>query len=70
MRRHRYCYESYCAGFSLVLGLLLADELDMLREQRSRHEVILFKDETGIITGMAIDEFPDAELRAQPDPDV
>ena len=40
-------------------NLFLDVEFDMLREQRTRHEVILFKDETGIITGMAIDEFPE-----------
>ena len=53
-------------GTNLFLDL----EFDMLRGQRSRHEVIVFRDETGTITGMAIDEFPEVELRERPDPDV
>ena len=44
---------------------------DMFKGQLSRHDVIVFKDEDGIITGIAIDEFPDVEFRnPHPDPDV
>jgi hypothetical protein len=45
-------------------------ELDMLRNQRSRHDVIVFHDKDGSIMGMAIDEFPEVRLRELPDPDV
>ena len=51
-------------------NLFLDVEFDMLRKQPSRHDVVIFKDEHGVITGMALDEFPEVELRQQPDPDV
>jgi hypothetical protein len=51
-------------------NLFLDVEFDMLRDQPSRHDLIVFKDETGVITGMAIDEFPEVKFREQPDPDV
>ena len=52
-------------------NLFLDLELDMLKNQRSRHDFIVFKDEGGVITGMAIDEFPETKLRdPHPDPDV
>ena len=51
-------------------NLFLDIEFDMLREQRSRHDIIVFKDAHGVITGMAIDEFPEVEFRERPDPDV
>jgi hypothetical protein len=51
-------------------NLFLDVELDMLRQQPSRHDLIIFKDDTGVITGMAIDEFPQVTLREQSDPDV
>ena len=38
--------------------------------QNSRHDIIVFKDETAVITGMAIDEFPEVKFRERPDPDV
>ena len=42
----------------------------MLRDQKSRHDIIVFKDEADVITGMAMDEFPEVKLRQRPDPDV
>jgi len=51
-------------------NLFLDVEFDMLRGQPSRHDIIIFKDEFQVITGMALDEFPEVELRRQPDPDV
>lgn len=45
-------------------------EFDMLRNQLSRHDIIVFRDGDGSITGMAIDEFPEVRLRELPDPDV
>lgn len=51
-------------------NLFLDVEFDMLRDQPSRHDVIIFKDETNVITGMAIDEFPEVKFREQKDPDV
>lgn len=45
-------------------------EFDMLRNQLSRHDIIVFRDGAGSITGMAIDEFPEVRLRELPDPDV
>jgi len=45
-------------------------ELDMLRGQLSRHDIIVFKDEMGVVNGMAIDSFPNVEFRPAPDPDV
>ena len=52
-------------------NLFLELELDMLNnKQPSRHEVILFHDEFGVTTGMALDEFPETLLRGRPDPDV
>ena len=38
--------------------------------QPSRHDIIVFKDEMNVITGMAIDEFPEVKFREPPDPDV
>ena len=51
-------------------NIFLDVEFDMLRDQKSRHDVIVFKDETGVVTGMALDEFPEVQLRERPDPDV
>ena len=51
-------------------NLFLDVEFDMLRGQLSRHDLIVFKDETGVKTGMAIDEFPDVKFRELSDPDV
>ena len=51
-------------------NLFLDVELDMLRGQPSRHDIIIFKDEQSVITGMAIDEFPEVQLKKHPDPDV
>jgi len=51
-------------------NLFLDLEFDMLKRQPSRHDVIVFKDEARVITGMAIDEFPEVEFRERPDPDV
>ena len=52
-------------------NLFLDVEFDMLNGfQPGRHDIIVFKDDGGSITGMAIDEFPEVEYREQPDPDV
>ena len=52
-------------------NLFLDVELDMLNgHQPSRHDIIVFKDEMNVITGMAIDEFPEVKFREPPDPDV
>ena len=51
-------------------NIFLDIEFDMLRQQPSRHDVIVFKDEDDVFTGMAIDEFPDVVFRETPDPDV
>ena len=75
---NRYRYASLAEVHGAASGpanfdghnLFLDVDLDMLRGQRSRHDVIIFKDEAGVINGMAIDEFPEVELRGHPDPDV
>ena len=75
---NRYRYASLVACHSAAAGdanfdgrnIFLDVEFDMLRGQLSRHDVIVFKDEAQVITGMAIDEFPEVELRSRPDPDV
>ena len=52
-------------------NLFLDVEPDMLNgHQPSRHDIIVFKDEMNVITGMAIDEFPEVKFREPPDPDV
>ena len=61
-------------------NLFLDIEFDMLPKQGragggaplqpSRHDIIIFKDEDGVITGMAVDEFPEVQFRPKPDPDV
>ena len=51
-------------------NIFLDVELDMLRGQRSRHDLIVFKDEAGVITGMGMDEFPEVQFREQADPAV
>lgn len=75
----RYRYTSLTACHSAASGpanfggrnLFLDVEFDMLRGQPSRHDIIVFKDEKQVITGIAIDEFPEVELREpHPDPDV
>ena len=74
--RYRYTTLTRCHGASAGeanfdgRNIFLDIELDMLRQQPSRHDIIVFKDEAGVITGMAIDEFPEVELREIPDPDV
>lgn len=75
---NRYRYASLVACHSAASGeanfdgrnLFLDVEFDMLKSQPSRHDIIVFKDEHSVITGMALDEFPDVELRSEPDPDV
>lgn len=75
---NQYRYATLTACHSAASGpanfdgrnLFLDVELDMLRGQPSRHDIIVFKDEGDVITGMAIDEFPEVELRQLPDPDV
>ena len=75
---NRYRYASLTACHSAASGpanfngqnIFLDVELDMLRGQPSRHDIIVFKDESHVITGMAIDEFPEVELREMPDPDL
>src|SRR6056297_4109334 len=51
-------------------NIFLDIEFDMLKGQFSRHDIIVFLDEAGDITGMAIDEFPDVKFREAADPDV
>ena len=48
-------------------NLFLDVEFDMLKGQPSRHDIIVFKDESAVITGMAIDEFPEVHFRERPD---
>ena len=75
-RTYRYARLSSChsaqAGEANFGGrnLFLDVEFDMLRDQPSRHDLIVFKDEQGVITGIAFDEFPEVNLRELPDPDV
>ena len=51
-------------------NVFLDVEFDMLKNQPSRHDIIIFKDAQGVITGMAIDEFPEVKFRPRPEPDV
>ena len=52
-------------------NLFLDIEFDMLNgKQPTRHDIIVFKDENDVVTGMAIDEFPEVRYRELPDPDV
>lgn len=75
--QYRYATLTKCHGAEAGAAnfdgrnLFLDVEFDMLNGfQPARHDVIVFKDDGGIITGMAIDEFPEVEFREQPDPDV
>ena len=75
---NQYRYASLTTLHSAEAGLANFDgrnifldvEFDMLRGQPSRHDIIVFKDETSVITGMVIDEFPEVKFRERPDPDV
>lgn len=75
---NQYRYASLIACHGAAAGpanfdgrnIFLDVEFDMLRGQPSRHDIIVFKDEALVITGMAIDEFPEVQLRGQRDPDV
>jgi hypothetical protein len=75
---NQYRYATLTACHSAAAGpanfdgrnLFLDVEFDMLRGQPSRHDVIVFKDEHDVITGVALDEFPEVELRSQADPNV
>jgi hypothetical protein len=51
-------------------NIFLDVEFDMLKNQPSRHDIIIFKDAQGVITGMAIDEFPEVKFGPRPEPDV
>ncbi|KAL1518632.1 hypothetical protein AB1Y20_002920 [Prymnesium parvum] len=51
-------------------NLFLDIELDLLKGQLSRHDVIVFQDEHRVISGLAIDEFPEVKFRERLDPDV
>lgn len=52
-------------------NLFLDVEFDMLNGlQPARHDVIVFQDDAGITTGMAINEFPEVTFREAADPDV
>jgi hypothetical protein len=51
-------------------NIFLDIEFDMLKGQPSRHSIIVFVDDAGAITGMAIDEFPEVTFREAADPDV
>ena len=75
--QYRYATLTKCHGAEAGAAnfdgrnLFLDIEFDMLNGfQPARHDVIVFKDDGGIITGMAVDEFPEVEYREQPDPDV
>ena len=75
---NQYRYASLIACHGAAAGpanfdgrnIFLDVEFDMLRGQPSRHDIIVFKDEARVITGRAIDEFPEVQLRGQRDPDV
>ena len=75
---NQYRYASLTACHAAEAGpanfngrnLFLDVEFDTLRGQASRHDIIVFKDDLRAITGMAIDEFPEVQLRERPDPDV
>lgn len=73
---HCHSAEAGAANFD-GRNLFLDIEFDMLPKrgraepvQPSRHDIILFKDETGVITGMALDEFPEVTFRPVVDPSV
>ena len=74
--QYRYATLVKCHGAEAGLAnfdgknLFLDVEFDMLKGQNSRHDIIVFKDEKAVITGMAIDEFPEVKFRERPDPDV
>ena len=74
--KYRYASLKRCHSASAAAAnfdgrnVFLDVEFDMLRGQPSRHDIIVFKDEARVITGMAIDEFPDVKLREPTDPDV
>lgn len=74
--QYRYATLTACHGAEVGeanfdgRNLFLDVEFDMLRGQPSRHDVIVFKDAAGVITGMALDEFPEVKFRERPDPDV
>tara|TARA_B110001452_G_scaffold232457_1_gene209765 strand:- start:356 stop:796 length:441 start_codon:yes stop_codon:yes gene_type:complete len=75
--QYRYATLTKCHGAEAGAAnfdgrnLFLDIEFDMLNGfQPARHDVIVFKDDGGTITGMAVDEFPEVEYREQPDPDV
>ena len=75
--QYRYATLTKCHGAEAGAAnfdgrnLFLDVEFDMLNGlQPSRHDIVVFKDESSVITGMAIDEFPDVEFREPPDPDV
>uniref|UniRef100_A0A7S0Q5B3 Uncharacterized protein n=1 Tax=Coccolithus braarudii TaxID=221442 RepID=A0A7S0Q5B3_9EUKA len=66
---HCHGAESSAANFD-GRNVFLDVEFDMLRGQLSRHDLIVFKDDEGKVSGMAIDEFPDVKFREVKDPDV
>ena len=74
--QYRYATLQQCHGAEAGAAnfdgrnLFLDVEFDMLKRQPSRHDIIVFKDENDVITGMAIDEFPEVQFRERPDPDV
>jgi len=75
--QYRYATLTKCHGAEAGAAnfdgrnLFLDVEFDMLNGlQPSRHDIVVFKDESSVITGMAIDEFPDVEFRGPPDPEV
>lgn len=75
--QYRYATLTKCHGAEAGAAnfdgrnLFLDVEFDMLNGfQPSRHDVIIFKDDRDVVTGMAIDEFPDVQFREAEDPDV
>jgi len=75
--RYRYATLTRCHGAEAGpadfsgRNIFLDVEFDMLRgQQPSRHAVIVFQDQDRVITGMAIDEFPEVKFRDVADPDV
>lgn len=66
------CHRAELAPSSFGGSNVFLDlELDMLKNQPSRHDVIVFFDRGDHdVLGMAIDEFPNVTFRELPDPEV
>jgi hypothetical protein len=65
------CHEARAGPASMGgRNIFLDIDFDMLKGQPSRHDVMVFQDQAGAVTGMAINEFPEVTLREITDPDV